>query len=151
TMRRAIEWSYDLLNASQQLLFRRLAVFVDGWTLEAADAVCGWDAALGMTVLDGLASLVRRSLVVQVEEGNGEPRFRLLQLMREYGWEQLVVHGEAPMLRSQHANYYRTLAERAATELRGPDQRLWLARLAQEHPNLRAALEWARETQTIDC
>ncbi len=144
TMRRAIEWSYDLLNVSQQRLFRRLAVFVDGWTLEAAEAVCGWNEAFGATVLDGLASLVSSSLVVQAEESDGEPRFRLLQLMREYGWEQLVAHGEVALLRSRHADYYRALAERAAPEMRGLHQRLWIARLAQEHPNLRAALEWAQ-------
>jgi len=151
TMRRAIEWSYDLLTESQQRLFRRLAVFVDMWTLEAVEAVCGWQETSTATVLDGLASLVSSSLVVQVEDCDGEPRFRLLQLMREYGWEQLVAHGEASMLRSRHADYYRALAERAAPEMDGPNQRLWLARLAQEHPNLRAALDWARETQSIEC
>jgi predicted ATPase len=151
TMRRAIEWSYDLLTESQQRLFRRLAVFVDGWMLEAAEAVCGWDEAPVATVLDGLAGLVSSSLVVQAEDSDGEPRFRLLQLMREYGWEQLVAHGEASMLRSRHADYYRALAEKAAPEMHGPNQRLWLARLAQEHPNLRAALDWAREAQAIEC
>jgi predicted ATPase/DNA-binding XRE family transcriptional regulator len=151
TMRRAIEWSYDLLDASQQRLFRRLAVFVDGWTLEAAEAVCGWQETSPATVLDGLASLVGSSLVVQVEESDGEPRFCLLQLMREYGWEQLLAHNEASLLRSRHADYYRALAEKAAPELEGPNQRLWLARLAQEHSNLRAALDWARETQSIEC
>src|SRR5215831_10312345 len=70
--------------------------------------------------------------------------------MREYGWGQLVAHGEASMLRSRHADYYRTLAEQAAPEMHGPNQRLWLARLAAEHPNLRAALEWARETHSIE-
>jgi predicted ATPase len=150
TMRRAIEWSYDLLDASQQRLFRGLAVFVDGWTLEAAEAVCGCNEVPVATVLDELASLVSSSLVAQVEESDGEPRFRLLQLMREYGWEQLVAHGEASLLRSRHADYYRALAEKAAPELEGPNQRLWLARLAQEHSNLRAALDWARETQSIE-
>jgi predicted ATPase/DNA-binding XRE family transcriptional regulator len=151
TMRRAIEWSYDLLDESQQHLFRRLAVFVDGWTLEAAEAVCGWNEIPAATVLDGLASLVSSSLVVQVEESDREPRFRLLQLMREYGWEQLVAHGEVSLLRSRHADYYRALAEEAAPELDRPTQRLWLARLAQEHSNLHAALDWARETQSIEC
>jgi tetratricopeptide (TPR) repeat protein len=70
--------------------------------------------------------------------------------MREYGWEQLVTHGEVSLLRSRHANYYRTLAERATPEMDGPNQRLWLARLAEEHPNLRAALDWARETHSIE-
>jgi predicted ATPase/transcriptional regulator with XRE-family HTH domain len=151
TMRRAIAWSYDLLTASQQRLFRRLAVFVDGWTLEAAEDICGWQETPTASVLDGLASLVGSSLVLQVENSEGEPRFRLLQLLREYGWEQLVAHSEASLLRSRHADYYRALAEQAAPEMHGPNQRPWLARLAQEHPNLRAALTWARETQAIDC
>jgi predicted ATPase/transcriptional regulator with XRE-family HTH domain len=151
TMRRAIEWSYDLLDESQQRLFRRLAVFVDGWTLEAAQAVCGRDEAPFATVLDGLAGLVASSLVVRAGDSGGEPRFRLLQLMREYGWERLVAHGEASLLRSRHADYYRALAETAAPQIHGPDQRPWLVRLAQEHPNLRAALDWARETHSIEC
>ena len=151
TMRRAIEWSYDLLGESEQRLFRRLAVFVDGWTLEAAEAVCGAEDMPAATILDGLGSLVSSSLVVQVDGSDGEPRFRLLQLMREYGWEQLVTHGEASLIRSRHADYYLALAEKAAPELRGPHQRLWIARLAQAHPNLRAALEWAREIQSVEC
>ena len=123
TMRRAIEWSYDLLGASEQRLFRRLAIFVDGWTVEAAEAVCcGTDLPVAH-VLDGLGSLVSSSLVLQVEEASGEPRFRLLQLLREYGWERLVAQGEAPLLRSRHADYYRSLAEKAAPEMQGPHQR----------------------------
>jgi tetratricopeptide (TPR) repeat protein len=108
-----------------------------------------------------LASLVSSSLVLQVEPGGGEPsegepggrepRFRLLQLLREYAWEQLAAHGEASLRRSRHAHYYRALAEQAVPEMHGPKQRQWLARLLQEHANLRAALDWARETQAIDC
>jgi predicted ATPase/transcriptional regulator with XRE-family HTH domain len=150
TMRRAIDWSYQLLGDSEQRLFRRLAVFVDGWTLEAAEAVCSGDDLPVAPVMDELATLVNGSLVVQEEPDDDEPRFRLLQLMREYGWEQLAAHGEADLLRSRHAEYFLALAETAAPEMRGPNQRHWLARLAQEHPNLRAALEWARETQSIE-
>jgi predicted ATPase/DNA-binding XRE family transcriptional regulator len=151
TMRRAIDWSYQLLGDSEQRLFRRLAVFVDGWTLEAAETVsCGDDPPVA-SIMDGLAYLVDSSLVVQEEQDDDEPRFRLLQLMREYGWEQLVAHSEASLLRSRHAEYYLAMAEKAAPELDGPNQRVWLARLAQEHPNLRAALDWASETQSIEC
>jgi predicted ATPase/DNA-binding XRE family transcriptional regulator len=150
TMRRAIEWSYDLLDDSQQRLFRRLAVFVDGWTLEAAEAVCGAEDMPAATILDGLAGLVSSSLVVQIEDSDGEPRFHLLQLMREYGWEQVVAHDEAYLLQSRHADYYCLLAEKAEPEMRGPHQRQWLTRLAQEHPNLRAALGWARETHSVE-
>ena len=103
------------------------------------------------TFLTGLPRLVSSSLVLQVERsGEEEPRFRLLQLLREYGWEQLVAHGEASLLRSRHADYYRALAEKAAPEMQGPHQLVWVARLAREHSNLRAALEWARETQSIE-
>jgi predicted ATPase/transcriptional regulator with XRE-family HTH domain len=151
TMRRAIEWSYDLLNAAEQRLFRRLAVFVDGWTLEAAEAVCCGDDQPVAHVIDRLAGLVSSSLVLEVEDREGESRFRLLQLLREYGWEQLVAQGEVSLLRSRHADYYRAFAEKAAPELQGPHQLVWVARLAREHSNLRAALEWARETRSIEC
>jgi predicted ATPase/transcriptional regulator with XRE-family HTH domain len=150
TMRRAIAWSYDLLSAAEQRLFRRLAVFVDGWTLEAAETVCRGDDLPVSYVIDGLARLVDSSLVVQEERDTDEPRFRLLQLIREYGWEQLLAHTEVSVLRSRHAEQYLAFAETAAPEMRGPNQRLWIARLAQEHPNLRAALEWARDTHSIE-
>jgi predicted ATPase/DNA-binding XRE family transcriptional regulator len=151
TMRRAIDWSYQLLGDAEQRLFRRLAVFVDGWTLEAAETVCCADDLPVASVIDGLARLVDGSLVVQEERDDDEPRFRLLQLMREYGWEQLVAHNEAPLFRSRHADYYLALAEEATPQMRGPNQRQWLARLAHEHPNLRAVLEWARATLSIEC
>jgi predicted ATPase/DNA-binding XRE family transcriptional regulator len=151
TMRRAIEWSYDLLSASEQRLFRHLATFAGGWTLEAAEAICGESAAQAPSILDGLTTLVNSSLVVQEETADGEPRFRLLELIREYGQEQLVAHDETSALRSRHADYYRALAEKAEPEMHGDSQRAWLACLAQEHPNLRAALDWARETYSIEC
>jgi predicted ATPase/DNA-binding XRE family transcriptional regulator len=150
TMRRAIEWSYDLLDESQRCLFRRLAVFVDGWTLEAAEAICGEDTVQAVNLLNELTALVNSSLVVRGEREDDEPRFNLLQLLREYGWEQLVTHGEASTLRSRHADYYLALAEKAAPQMQGPHQRLWLARLALERSNLRAALDWARDTQSTE-
>jgi predicted ATPase/DNA-binding XRE family transcriptional regulator len=150
TMRRAIEWSYDLLRESEQRLFCRLAVFVDGWTLEAAEAICGEDDVETAGVLDGLTALVNSSLVVQESCADGEPRFRLLELMREYGWEQLVAHDDISALRSRHAAYYCALAEMAEPEMHGASQRAWLACLAQEHPNLRAALGWARERRLVE-
>jgi predicted ATPase/DNA-binding CsgD family transcriptional regulator/DNA-binding XRE family transcriptional regulator len=151
TMRRAIAWSYDLLDESEQRLFRSLAVFVDGWTLEAAEAICGESDDEATDVLDGLTTFVNSSLVVQEARAGGEPRFRLLELMREYGWEQLVAQDDISALRSRHALYYCTLAVRAEPELHGGSQRAWLACLAQEHPNLRAALGWARETHSAEC
>jgi predicted ATPase/DNA-binding XRE family transcriptional regulator len=151
TMRRAIAWSYDLLSESEQRLFRQLAVFVGGWTLEAAEAICGESAAQAPSILDGLTTLVNSSLAVQEETADDAPRFRLLELIREYGREQVVAHDEASALRSRHADYYRALAEKAEPEMHGHNQRAWLACLAQEHPNLRAALGWARETHSIEC
>jgi predicted ATPase/DNA-binding XRE family transcriptional regulator len=150
TMRRASEWSYDLLRESEQRLFRRLAVFVDGWTLVAAEAICGEYDVETACVLDGLTDLVDSSLVVREACADGEPRFRLLELMREYGWEQLVAHDDVSALRSCHADYYCALAERAEPEMHGGSQRAWLACLAQEHPNLRAALGWARERRLVE-
>jgi predicted ATPase len=150
TMRRAIEWSYDLLSDSEQRLFRQLAIFAGGWTLEAAEAICGKSAAQAPSILDGLTTLVNSSLVVQQETADGEPRFRLLELIHEYGREQLAAHNGVSALRSRHADYYCALAEQAEPEMHGHNQRVWLAWLAQEHPNLRAALGWAREHRLVE-
>jgi len=158
TMRRAIAWSYDLLDELEQSLFRRLAVFVGGWTLEAAEAVCSQCDTLAegppdgpaMEILDGLTSLVDKSLVVQGEDADGEHRFRLLELLREYGLERLATHDEARALRQRHAEYYLALAERVEPELHGSDQVAWLARLSREHANLRAGLHWAEESGAVE-
>jgi len=145
TMRDAIAWSYDLLDAGEQQLFRRLAVFVGGWTLEAAEEVCGGDDP--DAVLDRLASLVDKSLVRQAHEGAaGEARFGMLETIREYGLERLAASGEAAEARRAQAAYYRALAERAEPEVKGPDALAWLARLEAEHNNLRATLSWARDS-----
>jgi predicted ATPase/DNA-binding CsgD family transcriptional regulator len=151
TMRRAITWSYELLDVPEQRLFRRLAVFASGWTLEAAEAICGENDAEATLILDRLTTLVNSSLVVQETCADGEPRFRLLELIREYALERLIAQDELPALQLRHADYYLALAEKAATEMHGPNQRFWLARLAQEHSNLRAALNWARETDSVEC
>ncbi|MBK9710081.1 MAG: tetratricopeptide repeat protein [Kouleothrix sp.] len=160
TLRSTLDWSYQLLDQPGQVLFRRLAVFVGGCALEAAEAI----AALGVdtpqrsnvptfqrsNVLDGLTELVDHSLLRQVEEGAGEPRFVMLETIREYAAERLEASGEAPELRRQHAGYYLALAEQAEPELRGPDSRAWLDRLELEHPNLRAALEWSVARGELD-
>ncbi len=149
TMRRAIEWSYDLLDEPEQRFFRQLAIFAGGWTLEAAAAVCGGGDAQAATILDMLASLVDKSLVAQGEDAEGEPRFRLLELIRAYGWELLVERDEERALRQRHAAYYLALAEQAEPELHGGDQITWLNRLEREHANLRAALHWAEESGAV--
>jgi predicted ATPase len=141
TLRAAIAWSYDLLTEAEQALFRRLSVFVGGCTLAAAEAVCGNDGH----VLDGVAALVDQSLLQQEEQADGEPRFRMLETLREYGLECLAASGEEQQIRERHAQSFLALAETAERELARADQRLWLDRLDGEHDNLRTALTWYTE------
>jgi len=147
TLRGALDWSYNLLTSGERALFRRLSVFVGGCTLDAAEVVCTASAPLPLTVLDGLASLVDKSLVrAEGEgEGDGEPRFGMLETMRAYGLDRLAAAGEAAATREGHAAYYLALAEVAEPEITGTEQERWLGRLEAEHDNLRAALRWARE------
>jgi predicted ATPase/DNA-binding CsgD family transcriptional regulator len=137
TLRSTIAWSYDLLDESEQALFRRLSVFVGGGTLEAAEAVCGGD------VLDGVESLVAKSLLRPSEAAEGEPRFGMLETIREFGLERLAEVRELAGVRRRHAEYFLDLVERAVPRLRGPEQIAWLDRLETEHDNFRAALEWS--------
>jgi predicted ATPase/DNA-binding CsgD family transcriptional regulator len=144
TLRRTIDWSYDLLKPVEQTLFRRLAVFVGGWTLEAAEAICsGGLISESSLVLDGLGSLLDQSLLQQTIGADGEPRFEMLETICEYARERLQASGEAEALYQQHACYYLTIAERVELELLGPAQAQSLERLEQEHDNLRATLRWA--------
>jgi hypothetical protein len=151
TLRNAIAWSYDLLAVSEQRLFRRLAVFVGGFTLEAAQAVghAEGDPALGagqasaVDVLDGVVALMDQNLLKQVEPASGEPRFGMLETIREYGLEQLAASGEAEGIRRQHASFFLALAKEADPKLRGPEQSTWLQRLEADYPNLQAALAYA--------
>jgi non-specific serine/threonine protein kinase len=143
TLRDAVAWSHDLLSPAEQALFRRLAVFVGGFSLEAVEAVVGAFAEPPIETLEGVTSLVDHSLVRRQEQPEGEPRFGMLETVREYASERLGSGDEAEVARRAHAAYYLALAERANAELRGPAQRRWLDRLETEHPNLRAALEWS--------
>jgi predicted ATPase len=151
TLRGAIAWSYDLLSPQEQALFRRLAVFVDGWTPDAAEVVCWAAGELEIDVLDGLLSLVDKSLLRQQELEQGEPRFWMLQLLREFGLEALTKAGESEVTRRVHAEYFLRLSEEAEPELSGPNQAAWTQRLEQEHDNLRAALGWTREQREQEC
>jgi len=149
TLRAAIDWSYGLLTEDERKLLRRLAVFAAGCTLDAAEAVCpaaGPDefAEWGGDVLEGLALLVDKSLL-RSEQGT-EPRFTMLETIREYGLEQLASVGEAEALRRRHAAHYLAVAKRAEPALTGAEQGTWLARLEGEHDNLRAALQWSRDS-----
>src|SRR2546430_219436 len=145
TLRGAIAWSYDLLSTEEQKLFRHLAVFVDGWSLEAAEAICMARGGLSEDMLEGLASLVDNSLLRQEEQAEGETRFWMLQTLREFGLEQLARSGELEVTRQAHAEYYLWLAEEAQPSLRATEQGRWMARLEQEHEKLRAALSWLLE------
>ena len=124
TLRSTIDWSYDLLEPAERALFARLAVFVGGCSLEAVEAVCyvGEDPREDppQDVLDGLALLVDKSLLRQVEGPEGEPRFGMLETIREYAAERFEAKGDAETLRRRHADYYLALAEQAAPELLGP-------------------------------
>ena len=138
TMRETIAWSERLLDEAERALFRQLAVFVGGWTLDAAEVMCPHGARW--------TSLADKSLVRVETDGGDEPRVAMLETIREYAWQRLVAHGEAAETRRRHAVYFLALAEQAEPELRGPQQATWLARLEREHDNLRAALRWARES-----
>jgi predicted ATPase/class 3 adenylate cyclase len=166
TLRAAIAWSHDLLNEREQAMFRQLAVFVGGCTLEAAEAVClepttehelpipADPSASGLSsgvrrraaddVLDLLASLVDKSLLRQ-DEQEGEPRFSMLETVREYAVERLEASTVAELLRRRHAAHFLALAEQANPGLTGPRQRMWLEWFEREHDNLRAALDWTLE------
>jgi predicted ATPase/DNA-binding CsgD family transcriptional regulator len=147
TMREAIAWSYDLLTGEERRLFRCLAVFAGGFALEATEAVAADAGEEPIVVLDGLAVLVETSLLRQVGgEGAAEPRYRMLETVREFGLERLAASGEGDATRSGHLAHYLALAERAAPELVTADQGAWLDRLETEHDNLRAAFGWAEAT-----
>jgi non-specific serine/threonine protein kinase len=168
-LRRTIAWSYGLLDADEQALFRRLAVFAGGATLDAVDAVaqgleaggleradaesispqppCGAFAPRPSSVLDLVASLVDHNLMRRVDGPDGEPRFGMLETIREFGLEQLAASGEEePDARERHAAFVLALAERAMPEVRDPEEGRWIRRLEAEHDNLRAALAWFDQT-----
>ncbi|WP_018215859.1 BTAD domain-containing putative transcriptional regulator [Salinispora vitiensis] len=140
TLRAMIDWSWELLGEPEQLVLRRLAVHADGCTLEAAEVVCADDDLPADQILDLVARLVDRSLVVLAETPVG-PRHRLLESVAAYCAERLREANEAATVRRRHRRYYTALARRADEELRGPKQRQWLARLDQETANLRQALD----------
>ncbi|HEX8696024.1 MAG TPA: tetratricopeptide repeat protein [Longimicrobium sp.] len=144
TLRQAIGWSYDLLDAGEQATFRRLAVFAGGFSLEAAEAVSSAAGGPVLPALEAVSALVDKSLLRQEEPGeDDEPRFRMLETVREFALERLAAAGEEASTRAAHADVTTALAERAAPELAGAGQPLWLPRLEREHDDLRAALDWA--------
>jgi predicted ATPase/tRNA A-37 threonylcarbamoyl transferase component Bud32 len=147
TLRKTITWSYDLLSVPEQRLFRQLALFVGGCTLSAVEAVCsalqGGDGA--GSFLDGIASLLDKSLLHQTEQETEDPRLLMLETLREYGLEALAANREMEEGRRAHAAYYLALAEEAQPYLQGAEQPRWFARLEQERENLRTTLSWLLE------
>jgi predicted ATPase len=142
TIRDLIDWSYDLLDPTEQLVFRRLGVFVNRWALAAAEAVCWTAADPSFSVLDVLFALLDKSLILERHLGEDEAGFAMLEHIREYALDRLEASGEAEALRQRHAGCYLALAEEAEPQLRRHQQRLWLDRLEWEHDNIRAALGW---------
>jgi predicted ATPase len=139
TLRQTIAWSYDLLGDEERRLHARLSVFMGGCTIEAAERVAGPES--GLDLLEGIASLVDRSLLREAEDVGGEPRFAMLETIREFAREQLEQTGEEEELLRRHALEFARFAEEADAGLRGDDQLLWFERLEAEHDNLRAAIE----------
>ena len=145
TLRNTIEWSYDLLTAQEQRLFRRLSVFVGGCTWRRSRQFLRPSKTTRRTVLDAVASLIDKNLLQQTEQEGEEPRLMMLETIREYGLEALTTSGEMETARQAHAAYYLALAEEAARMLKGHSKLEWLERLEQEHDNLRATLAWSLE------
>jgi predicted ATPase len=159
TLRDAIAWSYDLLDAAEQAIFARLGVFVGGCTLAAAEAVVGdngeTDTEVSVfiaqeAVLDGLSSLVDKSLVKQIEGVGDEPRFVMLETIREYALDRLVTSDEEDVVRQRHAAYVLGLTEAADLQWTGAAQQAWLDRLGIEYDNVRAALEWFKANEDYE-
>lgn len=147
TLQATVEWSYDLLDAAERGLFRRLSVFRGGFSLEATEAVCDDDAAQNagdhaVSVLDGLSSLVDKSLLFVGEGSDLETRYRPLETIRQFAEARLVEAGEAERLAERHARYFCRFGERASAELYGARVATWFARLDEEIENIRVALEW---------
>jgi predicted ATPase/DNA-binding CsgD family transcriptional regulator len=145
TLRATVDWSHGLLLEQEQILFRRLSVFSGGFTLEAAEEVCACEGIEREDVLDLLSRLVDKSLVSVTNQSTEEARYRLLETVRQYGWEQLSESGEEPTIRRNQVDFFLRLAEQAEPKINGRDRSLWLERLEVEHDNLRAALAWSRE------
>lgn len=150
TLRDTIVWSYDLLTPPERLLLRRAAVFAGGWTFDGLAAICAVEGDPPLDLLDGMGSLVNQSMVRRGDGDDGEPRFDMLQTIREFALERLAECGEEADVRNRHVAYIVGLAERAEPHLEGADQAIWLNRLARDDDNIRGALAWAHERKYAD-
>ena len=150
TLRNTIDWSHGLLNEAERKLFRRLCAFVGGCTLEAAEAVCNTSRDLGLDLFEGLSSLVDKNLVQRVDRAETEPRFAMLETIREYAIELLTENGEESAVRRAHAAYCLVLAEEGNPELSSADRARWLTQCDVEIDNFRSALDWLLQTHDLD-
>ena len=141
TIRGAIDWSYDLLDEAEKKLFARLGIFVGGWTLDSAEAVCG--SGLNVDVLNGLESLLDKSLIRQIEGSSGETRFTMLETIREYAHEKLSHSGELETIQQMHADYTEQFLQQVITAHAKPDEEEWFTKLDDDLDNLRSVMEWA--------
>jgi predicted ATPase/DNA-binding winged helix-turn-helix (wHTH) protein len=166
TMRGAIEWSYDLLGEAEKILFRRIAVFAGGFTVEAVETVCGNNevqspkskvkspktkdkkSTIEIDMLNCLTTLVENSLVFQTDAGRGEARFRLLEVVREYALEQLEASGESDLLKKSHSAFFLKLAQDAEPQITSKEDAKWLRLIGEELNNLRAAFSWLIDNDT---
>jgi predicted ATPase/DNA-binding XRE family transcriptional regulator len=147
TLQAAIDWSYDLLSPAEQTLFRRLSVFVNSWTLEAAEFVCSYAKIKSEMTLDLLTKLINKSLIITKEE-HGKSRYRMLETIRQYANERLIEARESDVLRDRHLEYFLNLAEIAEPHLTRPEQLEWLPLLDADYENLRVAFEWSLNKET---
>ena len=145
TLQALIDWSYNLLSGPERVLLRRLSIFAGGWTLEATESVCAGDGLESDQILDLLLRLVDKSLIIAKTQGT-EPRYHMLETIRQYARERLRAAGEGETVCQRHLTYFVDLAERAEPNLRAFDMVIWLDRLEAEHDNLRVVLEWALES-----
>ncbi len=151
TLRAALDWSYELLSEPERVLLRRLSVFVGSFTLEAVEASCTYESVTQTNVLDLLARLIDKSLILVVErEKFGQARYRLLEPIRQYGWEQLRAAGEETAWRTRQLDYCVTAIEVAAPHLRGADKEVWVGRFSSDDSNFNAALAWALDSNNIE-
>jgi predicted ATPase/DNA-binding winged helix-turn-helix (wHTH) protein len=150
TLRNTIDWSHDLLNEPEQKLFRRLAVFTGGCTMEAVEAVCNTGLDLGIEVFDGLSSLIDKNLIQRMDLPDTEARFTMLETIREYALERLSSSGEEESSHRAHAAYCLVLAEEGNPELGPAEREMWLNRCDQEVDNFRSALDWLFAEQALD-
>ena len=148
TLRGTIDWSYELLEEEEKILFGRLSVFSGGRTLEAIEEICDPEGEL--EALEGVESLLEKSLLRQEEGVEREPRFVMLETVHEYAREKLQESGEEQEIKRAHAQYFLALAEEGESEVRGPEAAMWLERLEAEHDNLRAALSWALAQEKVE-